>query len=115
MNLKMQTDYALRTLLYLAHRGEQAPVEEIAKAYAISKEHLFKVVQHLVRFGYVQSRTGRNGGVRLVKDPATVNVGEVIERFEGRNGLLPCVNDPHDCVLEPGCYLRHLLIDAEQA
>jgi DNA-binding IscR family transcriptional regulator len=38
MNLKTQTDYALRTLLFLAHQrvdegqGKQVPVDEIAQA-----------------------------------------------------------------------------------
>ena len=57
MNLRVHTDYSLRVLLYLAHKNEQASVDEIATAYAISKDHLFKVVQHLVRSGYVTSKS----------------------------------------------------------
>ena len=56
MNLKTQTDYALRTLIYLAYKDDQTPVEEIANAYGISKDHLVKVVQLLVRLGYLVSR-----------------------------------------------------------
>ncbi|HEY7090352.1 MAG TPA: Rrf2 family transcriptional regulator [Tepidisphaeraceae bacterium] len=115
MVLKMQTDYALRTLIYLAHLNEQVPVETIADAYKISKDHLVKVVQQLVRLGYVASKAGRHGGVRLAKDPATINCAAVVGDFEGRNGLLPCVNDIAYCVLEPGCKLRLGLISAENA
>jgi Rrf2 family nitric oxide-sensitive transcriptional repressor len=117
MNLKTQTDYALRTLLFLAHRGEkqkQVPVDEIAQAYQISKDHLVKVVQQLVRMGYVQSRAGRNGGIKLAKDPAGIKVSDVVGEFEGRNGVLPCVTDETYCRLEPGCALRNLLIKAEE-
>src|SRR5215216_336599 len=35
---KLQTDYALRTLIYLAHTNEQASVQEIATAYGISRD-----------------------------------------------------------------------------
>jgi Rrf2 family nitric oxide-sensitive transcriptional repressor len=115
MVLKMQTDYALRTLIYLAHVGGQASVQDIAAAYGISRDHLFKVVQQLVRLGYVASRLGRRGGIRLAADPATLNCGEVVAGFEGRNGLLPCVREPSHCVLEPGCVLRGALIKAEDA
>jgi Rrf2 family nitric oxide-sensitive transcriptional repressor len=112
---KLQTDYALRTLIYLAHTGGQASVQEIATAYGISRDHLFKVVQQLVRLGYVVSRPGRNGGVRLGRDAAEITCAEVVAGFEGRNGLLPCVKDVTYCVLEPGCVLRSALIKAEDA
>jgi Rrf2 family nitric oxide-sensitive transcriptional repressor len=112
---KLQTDYALRTLIYLAHVDGQASVQQIASAYGISRDHLFKVVQQLVRLGLVVSRPGRNGGVRLGREAAQINCGEVVAGFEGRHGLLPCVKDQSYCVLEPGCALRTTLIKAEQA
>jgi Rrf2 family nitric oxide-sensitive transcriptional repressor len=120
MDLKVQTDYALRTLLYLAHKAQvhnepQASVDEISTAYAISKDHLFKVVQHLVRLGYIASKPGRAGGVRLRKPADQITIDRVVADFEGRNGVLACVAEPTVCVLEPGCVLRHALIDAENA
>lgn len=115
VNLKTQTDYALRTLLYLGFVGEKSTVDAIAQAYHISKDHLVKVVQQLVRLGYVRSQAGRTGGVCLAKRPEQINVAEVVGDFEGRNGVLPCVTDSTFCVLEPGCLLRHKLIDAETA
>ena len=115
MVLKTQTDYALRTLMFLALTNEQASAETIADAYRISKDHLVKVVQQLVRLGYVISRSGRNGGMRLAREPELINCGTVVAQFEGRNGLLPCVKDENYCVLEPGCVLRSALISAEAA
>jgi Rrf2 family nitric oxide-sensitive transcriptional repressor len=115
MNLRLQTDYALRVLLYLAHADTQASVETMADGYGVSKDHLFKVIQQLSRLGYVATRGGRGGGVRLAKAPADINVGTVVAEFEGRNGVLACVHDPAACVLEPGCVLRHLVIKAEDA
>ena len=40
------------------------------------------------------------------------NVGTVVTQVEGRNGVLECIPDPTICVLEPGCLLRHLLMDS---
>ena len=115
MNLKVQTDFALRTLLLLAHTRRQMAVDEIAGAYDISKEHLFKVIQQLARMGYVRSKAGRSGGVALARDPASIRVDQVVGAFEGRNGVLACVTDPTACRMEPGCVLRTALIDAEEA
>jgi len=112
---KLQTEYALRTLMYLARTGEQSSVGQIAGAYGISRDHLFKVVQQLVRFGFVVSRPGRNGGIRLGRDAGAMTCGEVVERFEGRNGLLPCVKDEQYVAQNPGCALRGALVRAEDA
>lgn len=115
MNLRLQTDYALRVLLYLAHVQGQASVEQMATSYAISKDHLFKVVQQLTRFGYTISRSGRVGGVRLAMPAEQIRVNKVIADFEGRTGVIGCISDPTVCRLEPGCALRTLLIKAEQS
>jgi Rrf2 family nitric oxide-sensitive transcriptional repressor len=115
VNLRTQTDYAMRVLLYLAFKQEQTPVETISDAFDISKDHLVKVVQQLVRMGYVRSQSGRFGGVRLARRPEEIVVAEVLSDFEGRNGVLPCVGEPTACVLEPGCVLRNLLMKAEAA
>ena len=115
MRLTLHTDYALRALLYLAHTGRPAPVDAIAEAFSISREHLVKVVQTLTRAGYVRTRAGRGGGVSLARDAATIRVADVVADVEGRQRVLDCVLQPQTCVLEPGCGLRRLLMQAEDA
>jgi Rrf2 family nitric oxide-sensitive transcriptional repressor len=115
MHLKLQTDYALRVLLYLGHAERAAPVDEMARAFDISREHLVKVVQALARRGLVLTRPGRGGGVELLPAGLKSSVADVVAHFEGRRNVLPCVLEPKACVLEPGCDLRRLLIGAEAA
>lgn len=117
MQLLWKTDYALRTLLLLTHRGAEEPssVAEIAATFAISRDHVQKVVQELARHGWVRTRRGRGGGVTLAADPDELTAGAVVAAFEGRAGVLDCVLSPEVCVLEPGCRLRRGLIDAEAA
>ena len=88
---KLQTDYALRTLIYLARVDRRATVAEIAAAHGISRDHLFKVVQQLVRMGFVVTHPGRTGGVQIGRDAGSIRCGDVVAGFEGRNGLLPWV------------------------
>ena len=115
MLLRLHTDYALRVVLYLAHANQRVGVERIASAYRISKEHLVKVVQQLVRLGYAKSYPGRSGGVELARPAEAINVGKLIADVEGRHGVLECVANPTACVMEPGCELRSLLMRAEDA
>lgn len=115
MRLRLQTDYSLRVLIYLAHAGRQATVDEIADGFGISRHHVLKVVQGLARLRWVGTTRGRHGGVSLIADPEALDVGAAVAQLEGRRGVLACVEQPAVCRLEPGCRLRRRLMDAEQA
>ena len=115
MRLALHTDFALRTLLYLAARSKRATVGEVAEFYRISAHHLGKVVHQLGKLGYVRNVRGPGGGIELARLPARISVGEVIETLEGRNvHLLECVDTPGVCVIQPGCTLRSVLAEAER-
>jgi Rrf2 family nitric oxide-sensitive transcriptional repressor len=114
MRLGLHTDYALRTLMYLAARKERASVAEVAAFYAISKDHVAKVVQSLARHGYVRSIRGAGGGIEIARRPEEISVGQVIEDFEGNWHLLECVGIENVCVIQPGCKLRKVFAEAER-
>ena len=115
MKLRLQTDYGLRALMFLGFVRRKSRADEIADSFGISKDHLVKVIQLLTRAGFVRTSSGRHGGVALAKDPDEILIRDVIEALEGRNGVLDCVPDPEICPLEPGCKLRRLLMQAEDA
>ena len=115
MKLRIQTDYALRTLILLGCEDRKMTAKEIADAFLISKDHLVKVIQQLSRLGYLRAIPGRNGGAVLAKDASRILVRQVVEEMEGRAGILSCVADPSFCPMEPGCHLRRVLMDAEAA
>ena len=115
MRLRLQTDYALRVLMYLGFVQRKSKADEIAGVFDISKDHLVKVIQQLARLGLVETYAGRGGGLVLAKPPGDIVVKDVIESMEGRGEILDCVPQPESCPLEPGCRLRSLLIQAEEA
>ena len=113
MRLTLHTDYALRSLIYLANAGEQgATAGAIADAYGISKNHLVKVLQRLRALGYLDTVRGRGGGVRLIRDPGSIGLGEVIRRTEDLD-LVECF-DPatNTCPLIKACGLKGTLGEA---
>lgn len=114
MRLALHTDYALRTLMYLAARGRRARIEEVASFFAISGHHVAKVVQQLARLGFVRSQRGAGGGLELARRPAEIRVGEVIAALEGNTHLLECVGTEDVCVIQAACRLRHVLAKAER-
>lgn len=110
MRLNLHTDYALRLLMFLAAKQQQASIDEIAKAYGISRNHLVKVGQRLTELGYVEARRGRGGGLLLARGPEMINVGEVVRLVENTGAFVECF-DPqiNQCRVAGVCGLQGAL------
>ncbi len=116
MHLTTFSDYSMRVLMYLALQQEQrVTIADIAQRYQISDNHLTKVVHFLARAGYVRTIRGKGGGLKLNRSVEAINLGEVLRRTEGDEGLLPCVNGEGDCCLIPVCRLTGILRESQQA
>ncbi len=114
MKLSLQTDFALRVLIYAAVRDERINVSDVADFFDISKAHVAKVVNLLSRHGYVRSIRGVGGGVELAKPPEDITVGEIINCVEGQAHMLDCMSMSNVCVIEQFCNLKSVLFEAEQ-
>lgn len=114
MRLALQTDYSLRTLMLLAARPERQTVAGVAAFFQISQTHVAKVVNQLVRLGYIRSIRGIGGGLELARSSEAITVGEVIQAVEGRVHLLECIGIENVCVIQQHCKLRTVLSRAEQ-
>jgi len=111
MRLTRFSDIGLRVLIYLERAGERpqpVTVAEIGKQFDIPLNHLVKVVGQLAKLGWVQATRGRNGGLRLAADPATLTIGQVLRKLEGEDDeLVDC--EGTDCALKLDCQLRGML------
>lgn len=117
MRLTTYTDYALRTLMYLAaNRDRLGTIQDIANAHGIAKNHLTKVVHQLGILGFVESLRGRKGGIRLGKEPALINIGAVVRSTEPDFYMAECF-DPqkNKCILSSECILKDTLYKATAA
>jgi|SRR5690606_10674233 len=117
MRITRYTDYSLRVLMYVAVReeGELSTIGEVAKAYNISKNHLMKVVQELTSIGHLHAVRGKNGGIRLNRDPKDINIGALVRRMEQDLALVECFGSSNQCVITPACQLKNVLAEAMEA
>ena len=112
MRLTRYSDYALRTLLYVAtNPGRTIPISEMARHYEISQNHLARVVNELVRTGLLKSTRGRVGGVQLALPPSEIRLGQTICSTEPDMKLIDCMR----CVIAPECGLPAMLGEAMAA
>ena len=117
MRLTTYTDYALRTLMYLAtHPDQLVTIKDIADVHGIAKNHLTKVVHQLGLLGVVETVRGRNGGLRLGKEPNQINIGTVVRYTEPDFFMAECFDrNKNQCVLTPSCALKGVLYSATAA
>jgi len=117
MHLTQFSDYSMRVVLYLGcHPRNFVSVDEISRAYGISRHHLVKVVQTLTDLGVVEAQRGRGGGMRLAKRPSEINVGWLIRRTEPHFDLVECFDpEANTCPIAPACGLKRALHRAGQA
>mgnify|MGYP000653306637 CR=1 FL=1 len=108
MRLAEYTDYTLRVLMYCAARPQQlVTISELAERHGVSRNHLMKIVTDLGRQGVLETTRGRGGGLRLLKDPARIRIGDVVRASETDFRLVECF-DPQTsrCTLTPSCRLK---------
>lgn len=116
MHLTLHTDFALRVLIQAGVNGAKlTTINDIAKSFGISKNHLMKVVNDLSQKGYLDTVRGRNGGMRLKRRPHEINVGRLVRELEDPLGILGCLHQTGYCQIECVCVLRGAVRDATAA
>ena len=111
LKLTKKADYGLISLKHLAVRGRHRPAsaKEIAEAYHIPVPILAKVLQKMVRDGFLVSEQGTNGGYRLARDPERISALEVIRSIDGPIILTTCFTEHGQCDLTLQCIVREPL------
>ena len=87
------SNLAIHALAYLAsvEPGIPTTVIRMAKDLHVSKDHLGKVMQRLVRQGMVSSRRGPKGGFTMAQDPAGITLLQVVETIDGPMASPSCL------------------------
>jgi Rrf2 family nitric oxide-sensitive transcriptional repressor len=117
MRLTFHTDYALRLLMLLAlEPALPHTIEEAARRYGVSRNHLMKVAQTLTKADFIESQRGRGGGIRLARPAEAVNLGAVVRSTEDGFALVECFDpERNGCVVTAACGLRGPLGEALDA
>jgi Rrf2 family nitric oxide-sensitive transcriptional repressor len=116
MRLTLHTDFALRVLIQVGlGGGTLCTISDIAQSFDVSRNHLMKVVNDLSQSGYLNTVRGRNGGVRLTREPSDINVGRVVRDMEDQLAVVGCLETSGYCRIQRVCVLRGVLRDATEA
>jgi Rrf2 family protein len=88
-----ETEYALRSLVYIQiqnFKGRRPGIIEIAKEIEAPQFFTAKILQRLVKNGFVQSLKGKGGGFYFDENKAELTMRELIITTEGDKMFTGC-------------------------
>lgn len=97
MQLKLTTDYAVRTLMYLAGNGGIVPIAEIAEAMDIPEKYLNRIGLALRDAGLIVTHRGQHGGYSLGRPSESIRLYDVVLLVEGTIALNRCLEEDSYC------------------
>lgn len=115
MLVTRETDYAVRTVLYLAQDpDQQASATDIAHAMQIPRSFLSKILQRLVRSRILTSSRGARGGFRLALPPTDISLHSIMEAIQGPACINVCAVDKRRCGLSDNCMVHPIWLKMRQ-
>ena len=121
--LSSKGKYALRAATMLTQRRVSrgwTPTSAIAEQEHIPPKFLEAILVQLRDGGIIESRRGSHGGHRLLRDPSTISVADIVRLIDGPLAPTPCASVTRfrpcvDCVEVASCRVRHLMRQARDA
>lgn len=116
-SISSRVDYGLLILCELMHSGvhEYRSLADIAAKHKVSQKYLSQVMIPLRQHGLVTSREGKGGGYALAREPAAINLRNVIEAIDGPLQLTRCMDGQGTCPAEGGCLTKPVWNNLKQS
>ncbi len=84
MKISQSSAYGLHALMYMTRHVTQLPVtsKTIAKAEGVPHGYLAKILQQLVKAGFIRSARGRDRGYVFAKPPEEISLLDLFDALE---------------------------------
>ncbi len=100
-------------MVLVARAGETINVQKIADVTGSSRHHVAKVMQRLVKEGFLLSNRGPSGGFKLNIEPANITLLQIYEAIEGEVKVLDCPHEKPVCAFGK-CILGNVVSEMTQ-
>lgn len=123
MSYSLSFTKSILVIIYISDKIRQEQYEflstaEISKYLSIPKPTLVKILQSLHASGIIETKEGKSGGIRLLKNPHDISLLEVLESVEKSKPLFQTSFNILAEGKRPSSaqkYIKESLLDAEQA
>ncbi len=113
-----ETEYALRGLVYIQLqnlKGSRPGTEEIAREIGAPRFFTAKILQRLVRQGFIISLKGKGGGFFFDKDKPELTIRELITITESNRDFTCCGFGLKNCNAGSPCPLHEHYVPIREA
>jgi len=107
INFTEAASIALHGMVLIAKSGDLMNVIKISEATSSSKHHVAKIMQRLVKEGYLNSYRGPSGGFSLKIEPENITLLEIFESIEGKIEVTDCPLDHPICPFDK-CIFKNI-------
>ncbi len=104
-----QTEYAIIALQYITkNKNRLVSAKEIADELEIPFQFTSKILQQLIKSNIIESKQGVKGGYKLLKEPNSILITEIMEIFDPSSLQVNCFNiiDKTVCKRSGRCNLQ---------
>lgn len=102
------SEYIVRALVYLSKqdRNKYVMIKTISEHTDIPQPYLAKLFQDLSKTEWIQSKKGKNGGVKLIGDTSKITLFELVTFNNGYNIADRCIFGHKECQESYECALH---------
>ncbi len=100
--------YALKALVFAGMDSETKPfnAKKVCRQAGIPEAFTRKILQGLVKNGFMTAIPGPRGGYRLVKRPSEISILSVVEAVDGVESYSKCVMKFEECDKKNPCAMH---------
>ncbi len=110
LQLSEAASLALHSMVLIAKSENHINVNKLAENMGVSRNHLAKVLQQLVKYNFLKSVRGPSGGFILNKPASQITILDIYEAIEGEIYSPECPLDKPVCPFEK-CIMGNLVKD----
>ncbi len=104
INLSDAVSIGIHSMVIVAKSENPVNAIQLSEMLHKSKHHIAKVMQRLVKVGYLDSFRGPTGGFTIIVDPAKIYLYDIYTAIEGEVHVKECKGEGELCPLDKCIY-----------
>lgn len=97
MHITLESDYAIRMMIYLARENKRVDAKKISDDVEVTLRFALKILRKFAAAGVIRSFKGMQGGYELARPASEITLREIVETVEGTYYFSRCLNPECGC------------------